>query len=205
VACFLRGIQEALYDTAADLDFFHRYMEKATDLSIWFGRRILETGIEHPILNEIFLTPEMIRPDAYHELIAPYDRRVQEALGPENAPNSLAAFMGRPGDRESQRGGAELYRAFFSGVERVADLESVLSHRMPGMPFPAAVSGRALDDRPVDELLDYLKRVLDYLVGEQGMYPMILLSSVQADSPAKARTIASKIKRIQKLRDDYPL
>ncbi|MCF8026185.1 MAG: hypothetical protein K9K82_11955 [Desulfobacteraceae bacterium] len=205
VACFLRGIQEALCDTVADLDFFHLYMEKATELSIWIGRQILNTGIDHPILNEIFLTPEMIRPDAYHELIAPYDRRVQETLGPENAPNSLAAFMGQPGDRDSQRGGAELYRAFFSGVEKIKDLESVLSHRMPGMPFPAAISGRALDSRPLDELLDYLKQVLDYLVGEKNMYPMILLSPVQADSPDKARAIGSKIKRIQALRDSYLL
>jgi len=205
VGCFFRGIQEALLDTIDDRGFFNHYMEKCTAFSIYFGQQILATGLKNPILNEIFLTPEMIRPDTYHELIAPYDRLVQEALGPENAPNSLAAFMGQPNDLESQKAGRKLYKAFFSGVDSVEQLKEIMAHRLPGMPFPASISGIFLDSKPDEEILDYLRSILDYLVKDLGLYPSILLVSVQAESAEKAEAIARKIKKIQALRDDYKL
>jgi len=203
VACFFRGIQEALLDTIEDRRFFNQYMEKCTSFSIYFGQQILATGLKNPILNEIFLTPEMIRPDSYHELIAPYDRRVQDALGPENAPNSLSAFMGMPNDIESQKGGRKLYRAFFNGVASVEQLKEIMAYRLPGMPFPASISGVFLDSKSDEEILDYLRSILDYQVKEIGLYPSILLVSVQAESQEKAKAIAKKIKKIQKFRDEY--
>ena len=205
VACFLRGIQEALLDTIEDSEFFHQYMKKCTDFSVYFGKQILATGIKNPILNEIFLTPEMIRPDTYHELIAPYDCLVQDSLGPKNAPNSLAAFMGRQNDTESQKAGRKLYKAFFSGVDSLEQLKKIMTHRLPGMPFPASISGIFLDSKPDEEILDYLHSILDYLVKDLGLYPSILLVSVQAESPEKAGIIARKIKKIQALRDNYKL
>jgi hypothetical protein len=205
VGCFLRGIQEVMLDTLADPDFFRCYMEVCNEFSIYFGRQILKINNIKPILNEIFLTPEMVRPDTFHELIAPNDKRVQDVLGPSNAPNSLAAFMGRPGDSESQKGGRDLYKAFFNGVDSVTQLENVLSHSLPGLPFPAAISGLALDSKSSEELVNYLRSVLDFLVREQGRYPAILLTSVQADSREKAKAIAQKIEMIKKLRDEYQL
>lgn len=205
VACFLRGIETALLDTIRNIDFFKQYMEVCTELSIWFARRILEIDGVQPILNEIFLTPEMVRPDSYHRLIAPYDLRVQEAVGPENAPNSLAAFMGRPGDPDSQKNGAKLYKAFFKGADSVDELKALVDGRMPGMPIPASISGPALDDRTEDELIAYLEPVLDFLVKDQGIYPSILLASVQADSPEKAGLIAARMKALARFRDQYIL
>lgn len=205
VGCFLRGIQEALMDTLAAPDFMKRYMEVCTELSIYFGRHILATGLEHPILNEIFLTPTMIRPETFEELILPYDRRVQEALGPENAPNSLSAFMGSADDPQSRKAGAKLFKAFFNGVDSVDELDEILSSSMEGLPFPAAVSGPNLDAKSGAELVDYLRPILDYLVGEKSIYPSILLSSVQAHSPEKAREIAEKINIIKAFRDEYRL
>ena len=205
VGCFLRGIEDALLDTIENRKFFKHYMEICTGLSIYFGQQILATGLQDPILNEIFLTPMMIRPDTYHELIAPYDRKVQDALGPENAPNSLSAFMGQSNDRSSQKAGAKLYNAFFSGVDSVEQLKEVMAQRLPGLPFPATISGIALDSRPDEEIIDYLRSILDFLVKEHGLYPSILLASVQAESPEKAKTIARKIKKIMALRDEYSL
>ena len=205
VGCFLRGIQEALLDTAMNVDFLNRYMEICVDLSVYFGRRILDTGLEHPILNEIFLTPQMIRPDTYHRLIAPFDRRVQEILGPKNAPNSLGAFMGKQGDRASQKTGSSLYRAFYSGSETVEGLKEIVANRLPGIPLPVSISGPALDARSGEELIEYLRPRLDFLIKEEGLYPCILLASVQAESPEKAAAIACKIEMINAFREDYRL
>ena len=180
-------------------------MELCTDLSIWFGRQILRVEKVKPILNEIFLTPELIRPDSYHRLIAPYDRRVQEVLGPEKAPNSLAAFMGRPDDPESQKGGARLYRAFFMGTDSLEELKAVAAGRLPGLTLPATISGPALDSWPGPKLIEHLRPVLDFLVKDQGLYPSITLASVQADSPEKAQEIAAKMRMIREFRDGYEI
>ena len=132
VGCFLRGIQEALMDTMDKPIFMKQYMELCTDLSIYFGRHILAAGLKTPFLNEIFLTPSMVSPETYQEFIVPYDLRVQEALGPEHAPNSLSAFMGKPGDRESRKIGTMLYKAFFSGPDSIDELQKAISYSLPG-------------------------------------------------------------------------
>ena len=80
-----------------------------------------------------------------------------------------------------------------------------MAHRLPGMPFPATISGVYLASKPDEEILDYLHSILDYLVKDLGLYPSILLVSVQAESPQKAKIIARKIKKIQALRDHYQL
>lgn len=205
VACFLRGIQNALLDTVMNPGFVKKYMDICVDISIYLGRSILDTGLDHPILNEIFLTPQMIRPDTFHEIIAPYDLKVQDALGPQNAPNSLSAFMGRPKDKDSQKSGAALFKAFFSGTDSLDELKQAAGNRLPGMPIPVAISGPALDSASSEDLIAYLIPRLDFLVKEQGLYPSILLSSVQADSPEKAKAIADKIQKIKAFRDEYAL
>jgi len=205
VACFLRGIEEALIDTIINPDFFKVYMERCTELSVYFGRNILSTGLRSPILNEIFLSPEMIRPDTYHSLIAPYDLEVQSRLGPKNAPNSLAAFMGKPNDRESQRGGASLYRAFYGVGESVRAIKEAVRYRLPGFPFPASISGRALNSWDTKKILSFLKQALGFLVNEEGLYPSITLISVQAESPDNASNIADKMNAIKAFRDEYEL
>ena len=205
VACFLRGIEDALVDTIMNPDFFKAYMERCTELSAYFGKNILSTGLRSPILNEIFLSPEMIRPDTYHSLIAPYDLEVQRRLGPENAPNSLAAFMGKPHDRESQKGGASLYRAFYGVGESLDAIKAAMQYRLPGFPFPASISGRALNSWDSREIIAFLKEALDFLIHEEGLYPSITLISVQAESEENASDIADKINEIKAFRDTYEL
>jgi uroporphyrinogen-III decarboxylase len=205
MACFLRGIEPALMDTITNPDFFKSYMARCTEISVYLGKHVLSTGLRNPFLNEIFLSPEMIRPDSYHNLVAPYDLEVQRRLGPENAPNSFAAFMGKPNDRESQKGGACLYRAFFGVEESVGAIKAAMRYRMPGFPFPATISGRALNSWDTKEILSFLKQALDYLVKEKGLFPSISLTSVQAVSPEKANGIADKMKAIKAFRDEYQI
>jgi len=205
VACFLRGIEEALKDTLVNRDFARKYLKVCTDLSVYFGKQILATGLGNPILNEIFLTPQMIRPDVFHELIAPFDQEVQRRLEPGKAPNSLAAFMGQPHDPESQKGGASLYKAFFGVGESIESIKAAINFRLPGMPFPASISGRALNSWSSREIVDYLKEALDFLVKGQGLYPSITLVSVQAESRENALDIAEKMNAVKALRDEYEL
>jgi hypothetical protein len=205
VACFLRGIEEVLLDSKVDLDFFHLYMKRCTELSKYFGGHVLATGLKRGLLNEIFLTPEMMAPSFYHRHIAPYDREVQVNLGPERAPNGLAAFMGREGDSTSQREGWDLYQAFYGITESVEAVRRAADLKMPGFPLPISVSGRALASWDKQRLLSFLEEAVGYLVKERGLFPSIALVSVQAESREKAGDIAEKMKAVAEFRNRYEL
>jgi hypothetical protein len=204
-ACFLHGIEATLLDTVAEPEWFKKYMERSTDLSEYFGKNVLSTGVRNPILNEIFLTPEMIGPESYHRLIAPYDIEVQRRLGADSVPNVMGAFMGRAGDRESQEGGVFLYRAFFGVNESLATITRAMEHLLPGFPFPVTLSGQTLDTWGIDRILAFLREALDFLIKEKGVYPSIHLASVLADSPEAAKRIAEKLEAIRQFRDTYEI
>ena len=203
--CFLRGIEKALLDTALNPGFFSKCLAFCTDLSIYFGRAVLATDVPATTLNEIFLTPQMISPESYHRQIAPADRRVQEALTPNQPPNIMGAFMGQPGDRTSQKGARALYRAFFGIGESVDSIRAAFEHKIPGLPFPLSVSGRMLDAWPVDRIIAYLEEGLDFLVGRCGIFPSLNLISIQAESRDKAAAVAEKLKALVAFRDHYRL
>ena len=204
-ACFLHGIEATLLDTIMKPDFFHKLMERCTEISTFFGKSILDTGLKTPILNEIFLSPGTIRPETYHNMIAQYDHKVQQILGPEKTPNSFA-FMGKPNNIESQKISTSLYGAFFGVGESLSAIKMAAQEdRSPGFPFPASISGRALDTWDIKSILNFLKPALDFLVKEKGIYPSVSLSSVQAHTPEKAHDLAEKIKIIKAFRDDYLL
>lgn len=204
-ACFLHGVEPTLVDTIINPEFFKKLMKLCAKISVYFGESILATGLRTPILNEIFLSPGMINPDSFHRIIAPYDHEVQCLLGPENAPNSFA-FMGKPNNPESQQISSSLYDAFFGVGESLDAIKTATKEdASPGFPFPAAISGRALDTWDIDRILEFLKTCLDFLVKEKGFYPSISLSSVQADSPEKASALATKMKAIKAFRDEYSL
>ena len=201
--CFLRGIEQAFMDTLLNPSFFSKSLDFCTELSVYFGREVLATGVPNPILNEIFLTPQMISPEAYHRLIAPAIQRVQEALGHHQSPNVMGAFMGQSGDKDSQRGGRALYEAFFGVGESLEYIKAAFEYRLPSMPFPLTVSGRMLDSWPTEDVITYLKEGLDFLVGECGIYPSISLIAIQAESKQKASIVANKLKALGDFRDSY--
>jgi len=204
-ACFLRGIENTLIDSAADKPFFSSYMAISAELSAYFGRQVLSTGVPFTTLNEIFLTPQMISPSVYHELIAPWDRMVLEKLKPHSVRDTMGAFMGRPEDPESQKDGRALYRAFFGVNDSIEDIENAFRLAPPGMPFPLAVSGRMLDSWEADRIVGFLDQAVDFLVRQHGVYPSLTLISVQASTPEKARDISRKLKIIRGFRDGLRL
>ena len=205
MACFLRGTENALMDTLANPEFFKAYMQRSAQFSVYFGKNVLATGLRNPILNEIFLSPGMLRPDDYHRLIAPHIIKVQKQLGEANAPNGMGAFMGKPNDPQSQKGGAALYKAFFGTTESIDAIKEASRYVMAGWPFPASISGRALSGWDTDRVLAFLKKAVDFLVTEQGIYPSLSLVSVIANSSESAEDIANKMHAIKEFRDGYNL
>ena len=204
LGCFLRGIEPTLIDMVMNPSFFNSLMRLCREISVFLGKNLLLAGLRYPILNEIFLSPGFISPDSYHKSVAPYILDVQRRVGPEVASNSFA-FMGVPNDVESQKIDSSLFVAFFGVGESLEDIKKGVFYRSPGFPYPAAISGRALNNWDVDRILAFLKDALDYLVGEEGIYPSISLSSVQAENKETANEIAQKIKAINRFRDAYEL
>ena len=204
LVCFLRGIEDTLMDMLMNPEFFKECMRLCSEISVYLARNLLSAGLRYPILNEIFLSPGMMNPDTYHSLVAPYDVEVQRRIGPEVAPNSFA-FMGLPNDKESQKTDASLFKAFFGVGESMEAIKAATRYKAPGFPFPAAISGRALNAWDSRRILSFLNDAIDYLINEQGIYPSITFASVQADTVEKASDIADKIKAVNAFRDDYDL
>ena len=203
LVCFLRGIEDTLIDMIMNPVFFKKCMRLCSEISVFLAKSLLSTGLRYPILNEIFLSPGMMNPDTYHSLVAPYDVEVQRRIGPEVASNSFA-FMGLPNDKESQEIDASLFKAFFGVGESIEAIREATRYRAPGFPFPAAISGRALNSWDKEKIISFLREALDYLNGE-GIYPSITFASVQADTVEKAYDIAKKMKAINAFRDQYEL
>jgi hypothetical protein len=204
LVCFLHGIEETLMDMIMNPDFFQKCMRLGSEISVYLGKRLLATGLRYPILNEIFLSPGMMNPDTYHSLVAPYDLEVQRRVGPDVSPNSFA-FMGVPNDAASQRTDGLLFKAFFGVGESLDAIKGAIRYRVAGFPFPAAISGRALNSWESKRIVSFLKEAVDYLIDEEGIYPVISFSSVQADSAENAAEIAGKIKTVNAFRDAYRL
>ena len=146
----------------------------------------------------------MMNPDTYHSLVAPYDVEVQRRIGPEVAPNSFA-FMGLPNDKESQEIDVSLFKAFFGVGESIEAIKEATRYRAPGFPFPAAISGRALNSWDKERIISFLREALDHLIHEEGIYPSITFASVQADTVEKAYDIANKMNAVNAFRDQYEL
>ena len=204
LVCFLHGIEETLMDMIMNPAFFQKCMRLGTELSVLSGKRLLSTGLRYPILNEIFLSPGIMNPNTYHSLVAPCDLEVQRRVGPDVSPNSLA-FMGLPNDPESQKTDGALFKAFFGVGESLEAIKEATRYRAAGFPFPAAISGRALNSWDSERILSFLKAAVDLLIHEEGIYPTISLSSVQADTIENATDIAQKIKAVNAFRNEYRL
>jgi hypothetical protein len=205
VMAFLRGFENLLTDIGLELDFFATLMRMGEEVSLFIGRHCLELGLQWNNMLEIFLIPGMFNPDFFHAHIATHDDAVCKQLGASSLPNSNAAFMGRAGDKESQRGGSLLYDYYFGTKESLEVIRSASDYMLSGFPRLVSLSGRALVTWPTDRILLFLRQGLDYFVKERGAYPSIHLASIQASSPEEARAIAQKLRAVTELRDTYLL
>ncbi|MFH1481356.1 MAG: hypothetical protein ABIG67_08805, partial [Pseudomonadota bacterium] len=89
--------------------------------------------------------------------------------------------------------------------ESLEAIKEATRYRAAGFPFPAAISGRALNSWDSERILSFLKAAVDLLIHEEGIYPTISLSSVQADTIENATDIAQKIKAVNAFRNEYRL
>ena len=204
LTCFLRGIEQTLIDMLEDLSFFKECMRFSTELSVYLGRNLLETGLRYPILNEIFLGPGMMSPHHYHSFVSSNIYEVQRRLGVEVASNSFT-FMGTSINIESQKVDAALYNAFFGVGESIETIKEAVVYRPPGFPFPSAISGRALKNWSPNRIISFLEEALNVLIKKEGLFPSISFSSVQAETKQIADDIANKIKAVNAFRNEYAL
>lgn len=205
IACFLRGVENTLLDTMMNPNFFNAYMQKSTDLCIFFGKKIIETGIPNTILNEIFLTPQMMRPDMYHKMVRPFDEKAQANLGEKNTPNVMGSFMGKYNDKASQDGGKLLYNSFFGLDITIETLENAIEFNLPGRPFPLCISGQIFDEWETGNILSFFKEALNFLVQKKGFYPAINIASMMAHSKKDAADKAEKLNSIIGFVQSYKL
>lgn len=206
-ACFLRGLEETLLDPLIDLPFYQSYMPKCVELSKFLGEHILDIELPVNILNEIFLSPDIINPDYFHQYIAPYDNAVCKHFQKrnQNLPNSYAAFMGDPGDLESQKAGRILFDHYFGTKESLDVIRKGIQYAIPGYPAIITLSGRMMATWPKSDIIDFLEEGLNLLVREKKKYPAIRLTSLQPPNKEEAFKMAEKIRTINDFIDSYKL
>jgi uroporphyrinogen-III decarboxylase len=201
-ACFLRGIENVLLDAKLDLDLYDRYMSKAMDISRYFARevqKVLADPPQVPFFNEVFLVPEMVSPQFYHERISQYSDKLAAELG---LSNFLASVMGKPNDPESQKT-SRLYFDYFYGTKESVELIAQVAKTKPaGLPGMISVSGRALVQWPKQRILDFVHQGVDAVI-DAGMVPTVSVISVQPNSPQSAQDVADKLAALRTFIDDY--
>ncbi len=206
-AVFLRGMQEALTDPLTHPDLYRSYMERCVELSVFFGTHVLELGMAGTVMLEVFLSPDLISPDYYHKHIAVYIDRVVQIFQKRglSLPNSFGAFMGRPGDRESQRLGRLMYDHFYGSKESLEVVRQAVEHALPGFPATITLSGRMMFQWPKEDIVDFLKQGLDIIVRRHGLYPSVRLTSLQPPDRPAALAMADKVRAVMDTVNSYPL
>jgi len=206
-AIFLRGMQEALLDPLANPDLYPSYMERCVELSVFFGTHVLEVGMPGTFLLEVFLSPDLISPDYYHQHIARYIDRVVKHFQNQglSLPNSFGPFMGRSGDKESQRLGRLMYDHFYGSKESLEVVRQAVEHALPGYPATITLSGRMMVQWPKAEIIDFLKQGLDLIVRRNGLYPSVRLTSLQPPDRPSSLIMADKVRAVAETVNSFPL
>lgn len=197
--CFLRGLQNFLLDSALDVDFFHHVMKRCTELSSYFVGQISLTGVHDMVLNEVFLSPGNLSPRSFRKDVNPYIQMVLSRSSSKDLYFYQQDFMdeGNFPDGTSKKG---LASAIYYGTKEDPELlRGSLTIPIPGHPPLITVSGRSLVQSDVGEILDFIRRGVDIILGLGACNPCIYLVSVQASSKKEAWEIAGKIDRIQEL------
>jgi len=74
---------------------------------------------------------------------------------------------------------------------------------VPGFPHLVSISGKALVNWSIDQILDYLRNGLNHFKNERGVIPSIFIASVQASNHELAINIAKKIRSIHRFREEF--
>ena len=164
-------------------------------------------GLPNCPLLEIFVSPDLIGPEYYHKHVAPYGNQVCSHFEKAGftVPNTYSPFSGKPGDKESQRVGRDMYDYFWGTKESIEVIRRAIKHSIPGYPAIISMSGRMLVEWSADDVMDFLREALKLLVKENQMYPGIRLASLQTASREETQDVAEKLKMIIDIVHSYPL
>ncbi len=204
---FFRGMEQSLIDPLANPALFQKYMAKCVDLSIFFGTHVLKVGLPNAVLLEVFVSPDLIGPEYYHQHVAPYDEQVVQYFKDRglSLPNSFGAFMGRAGDKESQKMGRYLYDHFYGSKESLNVVRQAMAHDLQGFPAILTLSGRMMVEWPSNDITEFLKEGLELMVRENHQYPAVRLTSLQPPDRREAFDMADKIRAVREVVDSFPL
>jgi hypothetical protein len=201
VGCFIRGLENFLLDSAIDIDFFRLVLKKGVDLSNYFVQKISSTGVRDLILNEVFLTPGNLSPRFFQEEINPMIQTVIAGSISKKLYFRQQDFIaeGNLSDGTPKKG---LASAIYYGTKESLDvIQQTLKLPIPGYPPLVTISGRNLVRSSINYILDFINQGVEIILKAGAINPCIHLSSVQISSKEEAMEIASKIIKIQELRD----
>jgi hypothetical protein len=206
VACFLRGMENVLLDSKLDLPFYHAYMERCVEFSMYFGDHVNEIGLPFS-LNEIYLIPEVLSAQFFHDHIAPYDGKVGAHFREKGVflPNPMAPFMGKNGDPVSQKEGRTCYYSMFGTKESLEIIKIASKYSIPGLGKIFGLSGRMLIGWKKESVIEFLKQAVDFFVHEQGVYPAIYTAGLEPPTRESTFELVDKLRGIQAFLDSYPL
>lgn len=202
VAAFFRGFENLLLDMVVNQAFFKQIMERSAAFSLFLARESLKLGFKRKELNEIFIMPEAISPETYFTFLFPHIETVRKVSSPPLI-HLEASCIGNPGDRESHKKGQQVYQCIWGTQESIETIRSAPKATIPGFPHFVSLSGNALVSWPLDKIIDFLTKGLDYFVIELGLLPCVHLPSIQATSRSQSQEVADKLKRIDELCRSY--
>ncbi|MBI3979252.1 MAG: hypothetical protein HY331_13805 [Chloroflexi bacterium] len=207
IMCFLRGIEQTLIDTKVDLGLYRAGMSKCVEHARFLGEQVLALGLPNNILIDIFLVPTLISASFYHQHIAPYNAQVLRHFSArgQTVADTYAPLMGKQNDPVSQQEARQVFSAFFGTAERVDVLRMGMKYPVPGYPPLVALSGRMVVLWPKDEILEFLRRALDLVVGALGKYPCVSVVTAQPMDRESALDLADKLRSIDRFLDGYRL
>ncbi len=204
-ACFVRGLEKALLDPFKNGELHQACLERCVDLSAYFGQRVSGAGPTGAVLLEIFSSPDLMSPDYYHRFVRPFDLEVQARLKGEgiDLPNSFDPFMGRARNPESQELGRLMYHHFFGTRESLEVVRKAVEHDLPGFPAIITLSGRMMSNWPLERIREFIRRGLEFMVREKGLYPAVRLPSLLPGTAPEAREMAAKIRAVREVADNF--
>jgi hypothetical protein len=199
IACFMRGIENAILDPLKNLPFYKKCMAKFVEHSKFLVEQVLKLELPGNILNEIFLSPDMIGPQYYDQHILPYDEAVSQYFRARNQkiPNAFSIFIGKPGDPKSQKTGKLLFNHFFGTKESLDVIREGMQHNIPGFPAIVTLSGRMMATWQTEEVIEFLKAGIKIIRDEFGKYPAIRLTSLQPANKSAAFKMAETLHAIR--------
>jgi uroporphyrinogen decarboxylase len=94
IASQLRGVEQLMFDIADNPAFFEALLDFSTEVSIAFGKALVDAGANMISMGEALCSPNFISPRTYRKYVLSRERRVHEALVKHGAETTLVHICG---------------------------------------------------------------------------------------------------------------